>query len=252
MDDSDEELATQVNQRSRLLRGMMMKTNLRAKECGSQSLIPASNKEIALSIIDPSGDIILDFYDSNDVQQGSCLVLTKLLSLTSPVFARMVRPGFSEGEEVLAGNRPTIKVRGDEFPPMEIILKTLHYQGDMACILTTDLLAGLAKHADKYDCVKALGPWVSHWFENTQYGTDKPKELGLSILAAYLFHAERQFTEISQKAMLQLVPDFTSDWDQVDLLELLPSRLPGEHIRNPYQARANIHWTLFRSAFATH
>jgi hypothetical protein len=234
MDDSDEELATQVSPLNGVSRSIVIIINVCTKGCGSQSPVREPHKEIALAIIDCSGDIILDFYDLNDIQQGSCLVSIKVLSLTSPVFARMVRPGFSEGEEVLAGDCPTIKVRGDEFPPMETILKALHYQGDMASTLTTEEIAGLATHADKYDCVKALGPWVSLWFENIQYGTDTSKELGLSILAAYLFHAGRQFVSISQKAMLQLVPDFASDWDQVDLLELLPSELPGEHINLVY------------------
>lgn len=209
MDDSDEELPTQVNQRNTLSRGIMIKINLRAKGCGSLSPIHEPHKEIALSIIDHSADIILDFYDSNDVQQGSCLVSIKVLSLTSPVLARMVRPGFSEGEEVLAGDCPTIKVRGDEFPPMDTILKALHYQGDMASILTTEDIAGLATHADKYDCVKALGPWVSHWFENIQYGTDTSEELGLSILACRKTirkHLAKSHASVSARLRFRLGP----------------------------------------------
>jgi hypothetical protein len=201
------------------------------KDPTSQLYGPEANREIPHIVIDPTGDVVLEFYDSNDAQQGSCVVSTKVLSLTSPSFARMFKPGFEEGDIALAGGHPTIKIRGDEFLPMENILRILHYQGDATVNISAEILSHYAIHCDKYDFAKALGPWITHWFEKVQNGTEKSKQLGHVILAAYMFRDEVQFTNVSQKAMLRLLPTFASEWDLTDELELLPSKISGEPFR---------------------
>jgi hypothetical protein len=201
------------------------------KESALQIDVAQFDDKVPQTVIDPNGDVVLDFYDSNEVRLGSCLVSTKVLNLACPVFARMFRPGFEEGEKIIVENCPTIPIRGDKFSPMEMILKVLHYQGDIRSGLTADTLTELAIVSDKYDCVKALGPWVTLWFDTIQHGTDRTKEFGYLILAAYLFRDDKHFKNISQKAILQLIPDFASQWDLIDLLGLLPSRLPGKHKR---------------------
>jgi hypothetical protein len=112
---------------------------------------------------------------------------------------------------------------------MEMMLKVLHYQGDIKDGMTADKLADLAMHSNKYDCVKALGPWVTLWFDKIEYERDMPKQFGYLILAAYLFGYEAGFANISQKAILKLAPDYFSQWDLIDKLEILPSRLPGKN-----------------------
>jgi hypothetical protein len=186
------------------------------------------DREVPYVVIDPGGDVVLEFCDTNSVHQGSCVVSTKVLSLTSPSFARMFQPGFQEADKVLIGGRPSIKIYGDEFLSMENILKTLHYQGDATADISAERLTGYAIHCDKYDFTKALKPWITLWFENVQIERDKSMQFGHVILSAYLFCDERRFAKASQEAIIQLLPCFASEWDLVDQLELLPSKVSGE------------------------
>jgi hypothetical protein len=139
------------------------------------------------SIVDIStnSDIILFVGRAKkQLQVNSCVLKT-----ASKVFNAMFGPQIKEGQnlhgsspskelfspkndadtlKLLVQHCPQIKMHEDEVQPMETILKTLHFQGDTSCGLTAEDLVGLAIHSDKYDCVDALGPWISHWFHKVQ------------------------------------------------------------------------------------
>ncbi|KAM3064615.1 hypothetical protein ACMFMF_011897, partial [Clarireedia jacksonii] len=174
--------------------------------------------------IDPNGDVVLGFFDSNDEPQDSYLVSSKFLSLASPVFATLFQPYFAERKKLLAHYRPTIEMREDNDFSMETILNILHHHGSMTERMTAEELADLAIHSDKYRCVNALGPWIAHWFDKLQH-TNTSDELGYLVLAAYMFSDKGEFGSITQKAILQLSPSFSSQWDLIAMLEHLPSNL---------------------------
>jgi hypothetical protein len=143
----------------------------------------------------------------------------------------MFQSGFKEGDTMLKSTQPSIEVHGDEFLTMKHILEILHYQGDSSADVSAESLTAYAIHCDKYDFVKALGPWVKLWFEKVYSGVDHSKKLGHLVLAAYMFRDETQFTTASHKAILQLVPGFASDWDLIDQHELLPPEISREFFR---------------------
>lgn len=170
--------------------------------------------------LDPHGDVILDIRTLDSTI--SFLVSSKVLSLASPVFARMFAPGFAEGEKLLAGDRLRITFREDKVPAMEHILKALHYQGDTSSSMAAVDLAILAIHCDKYDCVKALATWISHWFSNLKEITNTSRDLGYMLLAAYMFSNSKQFKEVSARALQELNASFSLEWQESDLLEIIP------------------------------
>jgi hypothetical protein len=78
--------------------------------------------------LDVDGNAILDIEDLRSQKALEFLISTKVLSLASPVFAKMFGPHFEEGHRVRRGECPHIKLNDDDPHAMEAILRTLHYQ----------------------------------------------------------------------------------------------------------------------------
>jgi hypothetical protein len=161
----------------------------------------------------------------------------------------MFAPGFEEGDRILIGDRATIKVCGDEFHPMENILRILHYQGDATADISAEMLSSYAIHCDKYDFTKALSPWITHWFEKVEGGIEYSQQLGHVILAAYMFRDGVQFTNVSQKAALRLLPTFPSEWDLMNDLELLPLKVSGEPLGPIPRTKLTKQMTFWQSEY---
>src|SRR4051794_17173232 len=111
---------------------------------------------------DPDGDLVLKCQDHDTGITMLFRVSSKVLRLASPVFVGMLSPCFREGQSLLQGECPVVELEDDDASMMSLIINILHYQaGDQDHTMDAERLARLAIHCDKYDCIKALGPWAS-------------------------------------------------------------------------------------------
>jgi hypothetical protein len=94
--------------------------------------------------------------------------------------------------------------------------------------MNAEQLARLSILCDKYDCTKALGPWIPTWFRHSE-GVGYPTHgLGFLILAAYMFNDPMESKAISRTAILQLTPKFSAEWEKEKLFSILPLRVIGK------------------------
>ncbi|CAO2655386.1 Nn.00g104500.m01.CDS01 [Neocucurbitaria sp. VM-36] len=175
---------------------------------------------------DPEGDVVLKCQDHDTGTMMSFRVSSKVLRLASPVFVRMFSSSFREGHELLQEECVVVELEDDDASLMNILLNVLHYQaGYEDHVIDAEKLARLAIHCDKYDCTKALAPWVSIWFKDIKEPGQPPVDFGFQILAAYMFNNAKKFEEISKAALEEMAPEFSAQWMQQDILKLLPDRI---------------------------
>ncbi|KAF2185899.1 hypothetical protein K469DRAFT_738836 [Zopfia rhizophila CBS 207.26] len=203
-----------------------------------ENAVAPTNEIGGISRPDPDGDVIFKFQDQSSNTTTSFRVSSKVLRLASPVFTRMFSPYFQEGQELLQGEHPVIELKDDDAQLMGIILSILHYQGSGENhVMSAERLARLAIHCDKYDCVNALGPWISVWFKNVERMSELSEEFGsefstiiwfgFMLLAAYMFNNPGKFTEISEAALRELPPGFFVKWEGHEILTILPASVPS-------------------------
>jgi hypothetical protein len=158
--------------------------------------------------LDGSGDAVLAVGGPDTHGTVGFLISTKVLSLASPVFAKMFGPDFQEGQKICRGETIQVELGDDDSLAMEVILKALHYYKLNQCPIDAERLASIAVHCDKYDCTGALSSWISYWFNNLILINRRPEELGFLLLATYNFDDTEQFKEISAMALRDLTLDF--------------------------------------------
>ncbi|OJJ29582.1 hypothetical protein ASPWEDRAFT_55552 [Aspergillus wentii DTO 134E9] len=177
-----------------------------------------------LESLDPDGNLILSVEGQNIRQ---FLVSSKILSLASPVLAKLLGPNFREGKQITESHCPTLSLHDDDPVCMKIIFEILHYQGNEEDQLNAKRLALMAVHCDKYNLIKALRPWIFKWFHDCQPITTD-EDYGYLLLAAHLFRDEVQFSQLSASAQTQLSPEFFIKWQKIDILKLLPDATGGD------------------------
>ena len=198
---------------------------------------------------DPNGDVLLQCKDQNSDTLITFSVSSKVLQLASPVFRGMFGPQFKEGHQLLQRESTVVKLEEDDASLMGIVFDILHFcGGDRNDEIDAERLARLAIHCDKYDLVKALGPWISVWFENVERKIEPSEGLGFILLAAHLFDNSGKFREMSEMASKVLSLGFEEDWEQQELLVLLPISVSGQlnklrihYNNNRLPARRNNH-----------
>lgn len=177
---------------------------------------------------DPNGDVLLECKDQDNNHLTTFRISSKVLQLASPVFAGMFGPHFREGQQPQQGESPVIRLEDDDASLMSIIFDILHFRGSgKNSDIDAERLACLAIHCDKYDLVKALGPWVSVWFENVKRTIEPSEELGFMLLAAHLLNDSTEFREMSKMAIKLMPLGFEEEWEKQELLALLPISIQG-------------------------
>jgi hypothetical protein len=142
----------------------------------------------------------------------------------------MFSPCFREGQDLFQGECPVIELEDDDASIMGLIVNILHYRaGDEDHIMNAERLARLAVHCDKYDCTKAVRPWVPIWFENLESMDQPNMEFAFKLLAAYLFNHSERFRNISKMALEELIPGFSTEWEEEDTLTLLPTNIASKY-----------------------
>lgn len=136
---------------------------------------------------------------------------------------------FREGQRLLAEDCPVVELEDDDPELVGMMLRVLHYQGSSAdYAMEAETLARLSLHCVKYDCTRALGPWVQIWLENVTTKDESAKAMGFQILAAFTFGDTPEFRRKSRTATLQLEPSFVAAWEEEALFEPLLSSVTGK------------------------
>jgi hypothetical protein len=142
--------------------------------------------------------------------------------MASPMFAKLFDSNFYEGIQMANSSCPTISLREDDPAAMRTIIRILHYQEpEQDNPMDAETFAILAIHSDKYDCIKALRPWIFKWFSEFE-SIATAEEYGYLLLAAHLFRSAEQFSRVSVKAQTRLSSKFFTKWEMVDMMDLLP------------------------------
>ncbi|RYP26565.1 hypothetical protein DL768_011705 [Monosporascus sp. mg162] len=188
----------------------------------------------------PEADAILAVHDDAIPHvRKEFFVSSAVLIAASNYFRALLRSDFREGLETRRGDCPTILMGEDDPEAMETILSLLHYRNvESYDRLDPKALAAVALQSDKYDCTRALRPWLSHWFRSVSE-TSNADELRFLLVAAYFFHASEHFIEISARVIRQAKADLESVWANHDMITLLPQEIKGatRRTRSPSAGR---------------
>ncbi|KAI9147645.1 Efflux pump himE [Paramyrothecium foliicola] len=189
--------------------------------------------------LDPEGDVTL-VIEGNDDTQHRFLASSVVLRLASPVFAKMFGPNFKEGADIRSGQVPSISLGDDDPKAMDTILRIIHHQcSGIAFSLPPAVLASLAVHSDKYDCNRALKPWIAHWCNDFR-DSSSVEDIGFTILAGYLFRSPT-FPKIMANATKKLPGSFLTTWEDQEFLGLLPDSVSVELSERMSAVRAILH-----------
>ncbi|MCJ1473757.1 hypothetical protein MMC13_002408 [Lambiella insularis] len=107
--------------------------------------------------VDPRGDVIL-------VLDGAeLLVSSKVLSLVSPVFEKLLGPNFVEGKQVSPISPGRIFLPEDNAFAMTTLCQVIHHcLPETEDVVEIELLEQVALLTDKYDCLSAMKLWSRH------------------------------------------------------------------------------------------
>ncbi|KAK6074276.1 hypothetical protein SCUP234_08326 [Seiridium cupressi] len=173
--------------------------------------LTCDNGTIDMLQLDPELDVILHIKDSATSAEDKFLVASKVLGLSSKMFAKMFSPSFEEGPRLRKEVRPCIALEEDDPTAMETILRVLHYQHEgIPFTMNAKTLSTLAIHIDKYQCDQALAPWTRHWYASFKDVT-LSKDIGFFLLAAYLLRFPRP-SGLMAHAVKHLPPGFLAAW----------------------------------------
>ncbi|KAJ9272174.1 hypothetical protein DTO212C5_1679 [Paecilomyces variotii] len=171
--------------------------------------------------LDAEGDVTL-VVGGNTMSPRQFLVSSKVLSLASPVFAKLFGPHFLEGSQMAKHGSVTIHLDEDDAKGMGTILGILHYQ-EIPEIekLSAKEIVTVVICCDKYDCARVIQLWIEKWFRSLDQGLSA-KEYGHALLAAHLLRASDDFFQITRRIQLEFGLGSFHAWDDEEILTLLP------------------------------
>ncbi|KAK7953527.1 hypothetical protein PG988_014221 [Apiospora saccharicola] len=174
-------------------------------------------------MLDPEGDVTITINCPRCDEARRFRASSQVLSLASPVFAKMLGPNFKEGHHLQNKGQVTISLHDDDPDAAEMVLCALHYYFYVkpTWIWHTQLVP-MAFFSDKFDCSQALAPWISHWCQLSP--PISVSKAAYTLLAAYLFPATN-FYRISSGIVMHLPPNFAASWKKLENLDLLPEHL---------------------------
>ena len=80
-----------------------------------------------VELVDRDGNVIIVMANQFSGSRRKFFVSSKVLSLASPVFAKLFGPSFSEGAEVARSSCPEVSFHDDDPAAMAMIFAALHY-----------------------------------------------------------------------------------------------------------------------------
>jgi hypothetical protein len=157
--------------------------------------------------IDPQGDVMLALHtnDGSLVMKARCC--SRILALSSSVFATVFSSQFREGTKLQEDECPTIDLKEDHPTAMIQTLTLLHFREQTT--RDTDELVAIAVQADKFDCWLAVRDWTEQ--ESAEYMLKdsllEARQVGDLLVAASLLKF-RQPCVILTYAVKALPPTF--------------------------------------------
>ncbi|KAK8136743.1 hypothetical protein PG984_004683 [Apiospora sp. TS-2023a] len=180
-------------------------------------------------MLDPEGDVTITINCPRCDEVRRFRASSQVLSLASPVFAKMLGPNFMEGQELRKEGQVTIGLHDDDPDAAESVLCALHYHPNAEALpIWHTQLVPMALFSDKYDCGRALAPWIIQWCKVRPPIEVDMARASYTLLAAYLFRAPN-FSIISSKIAKWLPPDFATSWKKLERMDLLPEHLTCNH-----------------------
>lgn len=194
--------------------------------------------------VDPGGDVIVVMKDKEEDTERKFLVCSKILSVASPVFAKLFESRFREGEELRRSGCVEVPLTQDDPDAMAMIFRVLHFQNtlELAHEIQAKELAAVATHSDKYECVKALEFFFAACFdrmlkkmEKAGGSNESTAEYGLILLSTYLARSPYYYSKVYAKCRTDLSLFFLSHWtEKTFVLSFLPDTLIGNTCHAPF------------------
>lgn len=165
----------------------------------AKDALPADN--VPIEELDSNGDVILVVTGESPQSTRKLLVSSKALALASPVFAALFSRKFSEGIKIIKSIRPEITLNDDYSDAMRIMLGVFHFR-ELEKV-DAQMMAEIAVLYDKYDCAKALMPWIKIWSERiiASIKTANAHAYNLLLVAAHFFRDQELFSQVSLKIL---------------------------------------------------
>ena len=179
---------------------------------------------------------------------------SKVLSLASPVFDKMLGPHFAEGQALLKKDSPEksaespteIALPDDDPEAMVLFCDTIHFKRHATPYIEFSLLAKMASLSEKYDCSLALSSGSEVWLSNLK-ATKEGKSCFVKLLwISYAMGNDRAFARISREMIRVCTPDELArqkqEMDCTSLSETIIGELTSStinglvsgHLTNPY------------------
>ncbi|KAK0515883.1 hypothetical protein JMJ35_001917 [Cladonia borealis] len=160
---------------------------------------------------DPAGDVMLLVGpDKMSIRASS-----KVLSLASPVFDKMLGPHFAEGQALLKKDSPEksaespteITLPDDDPEAMILFCDTIHFRKHATSDIAIPLLAKVASLSEKYDCSLALGSVSEVWLSNLEVTKEGEGCFAKMLWFSYALGNHRAFARISRKMIRECTPN---------------------------------------------
>ncbi|KAK8066157.1 hypothetical protein PG997_012904 [Apiospora hydei] len=176
-----------------------------------------------LMTLDPEGDVIIMPKETAECYKPPFLVSSRVLSLASPVFAKMFGPESKDERELRSRGQLRLRLDDDDPEAVELLLCVLHFHSSaIPRRLEITKLLPLARLCDKYDCCEALMPWASQWC--AIQGDTPQLAAAWKVLSAYLFRTPT-FEAMTSQAARYLSMESVFIWPMMGSMGLLPDRI---------------------------
>lgn len=152
----------------------------------------------------PQGDVVVK------TQGESLLVSSRVLSLSSPVLARMLASPFKEGLSCTndASSPRVITLLDDDSEALELYCNVVHFQ-HVPVRPSARVLIELARLCDKYDCSEALHSWGQTWSAAVGWVETTRDEEWSRMVLTYVLGARGGFERTSRALLLDHHGSFT-------------------------------------------
>ena len=170
---------------------------------------------VSLTTIDPDGDVVLKTFRPDGGKHVR--VSRHILSLASPVFAKMFNSKFREGLDQHQASPPhPLALPDDDGNAVEVVCNALHYRmEEVPTSLSVECLVNVGIFVDKYDLARALAHLSSTWFRNIlespaadDHDHDHDHDHDRLLFAAYRLDIPEAFSTISWKIICDQVGPF--------------------------------------------
>ena len=199
---------------------------------------------------DSAGDLMLLVGPDRESIRAS----SKVLSLASPVFDKMLGPHFAEGQALLKKDSPEksaespteITLPDDDPEAMVLFCDTIHFKRHATPDIAFPLLAKMASLSEKYDCSLVLSSASEVWLSNLK-GTKEGESCFVKMLCiSYALGNHRAFARISREMIRVCTHDELARQKQEMDCTSLPETIIGKftsstingllsgHSTNPY------------------